>query len=193
MTHTYYTTHTVARLLGASPSTVLSWVDKGLLNAHRTPGGHRRIAKPDLVGFLHGHRMPIPSELRRVERLLVIDDEPVFLRTARGLLRSTHPELTVETADGAVDGLLHVITFQPDAVLLDAYMPDMHGPEVCRRLCRTEATAHIRVVALTGRPSEELARELVEAGAVACLTKPLDVRELMSALEDASTTTDVAG
>ncbi len=74
------TTHEVAALLEVSPSAVLTWIAKGWLNAHRTPGGHRRVATLDLVRFLRGRRMPVPAVLTAVERLLFIDDDPVFLR-----------------------------------------------------------------------------------------------------------------
>ena len=41
----YYTTYQVAKFLGVSLPTVVNWVNNGLLAAHRTPGGHRRIAQ----------------------------------------------------------------------------------------------------------------------------------------------------
>jgi excisionase family DNA binding protein len=178
----YFTSHAVARLVSVSPSTVLGWIDRGMLPAYRTPGGHRRVERRDLVRFLREHRMPVPLELRAINRLLVIDDEPAFLRAVRRDLKRHADEIEVETADGALDGLLKVVTFFPDAVLLDTFMPGLDGVEVCRRLRSSAATAHIAVVAITGRPSEEVAASYREAGAVACLSKPLDVGELLSAL-----------
>lgn len=41
------TTHQVAQLLGAEPSSVIRWYDKGILTGWRTPGGHRRIRARD--------------------------------------------------------------------------------------------------------------------------------------------------
>src|SRR5260221_11885047 len=130
----YLTSHEIARLLGVSASAVLSWIDKGWLNAHRTPGGHRRVEKSVLLEFLRSKQMPIPVGLAGVRRLLIIDDEPVTLRTTERQLKTQAPELSVMTADGAIDGLLKIGTFRPDAVLLDAYMPSMTGMEVCRRI-----------------------------------------------------------
>lgn len=178
----YLTSHAVAKLVRVSPSTVLSWIDKGLLPAHRTPGGHRRVEPAALVRFLRDHDMPIPRDLSSVTRLLVIDDEAPFLSTARRFLKRHAPQLKVETADGAVDGLLKVGTFRPDAVLLDAYMPGMDGVEVCRRLRASAATAHIRVVAITAHPSPGIETAFRKAGAVACLSKPLQPMALLSAL-----------
>jgi excisionase family DNA binding protein len=178
----YLTSHAVAKLVRVSPSTVLSWIDKGLLPAHRTPGGHRRVEPAALVRFLREHDMPIPRDLSNVSRLLVIDDEAPFLSTARRFFKRYAPALKVETADGAIDGLLKVGTFRPDAVLLDAFMPGMDGVEVCRRLRASGATAHIRVVAITAHVSPELETAFRKAGAVACLSKPLDPTGLLAAL-----------
>ena len=182
MEPTYLTSHEIARLLGVSASAVLSWIDKGWLVAHRTPGGHRRVEKAVLIEFLRKKQMPVPEGLVGVRRLLVIDDESTTLRTTERQLKLHAPELSITTAEGAIDGLLKIGTFRPDAVLLDAYMPGMNGIEVCRRIRETPETSHIVIVAITAHPSVHLASALVEAGAVACLGKPLDTKALLTAL-----------
>ncbi len=58
-----YTTHDISRLIQVDPSTVSKWIDKGILVAFRTPGGHRRVKSGDLRTFLVSHQMPIPHEL----------------------------------------------------------------------------------------------------------------------------------
>ena len=45
-------TVTVARLLGVAVASISKWIDAGQLKAGRTPGGHRRVTKEDLVAFL---------------------------------------------------------------------------------------------------------------------------------------------
>src|SRR5688500_20273346 len=53
-----YTTHDISRLLQVDPSTVSKWIDRGILMAFRTPGGHRRVRSADLRTFLITHQMP---------------------------------------------------------------------------------------------------------------------------------------
>ncbi len=178
----FLTTHSIARMIGVSPSAVLSWIDKGLINAHRTPGGHRRVEKGILLKFLREQKMPVPRELVGVSRLLVMDDDAAFLRTVVRILKQRAPQLTVETAANPVDGLLKISTFQPDSVLLDAYMPQMNGLEVCQKIHESAETAHIVIIAVTGRPSVKLSTSFREAGAIACLTKPLDADQLVDML-----------
>ncbi|MEW6430639.1 MAG: response regulator [Myxococcota bacterium] len=168
------TSHEVASLVQVSPSAVLRWIDQGLLRAFRTPGGHRRVGTAALVEFLRAQGMPVPEQLESPRlRLLVIDDEPDFLKSLGALLVRADPRLQVELAESAVDGLIKIGLHRPDVVLLDAYMPGMDGPEVCRRIKAAPETAHIAVMAMSGRRSEELVARFEAAGAACFLAKPL--------------------
>ena len=57
-----FTTAQAARLLGVSVATVVYWIDDGRLKAHKTPGGHRRIAREDLISFAHHYEMPLGDD-----------------------------------------------------------------------------------------------------------------------------------
>jgi excisionase family DNA binding protein len=59
----FYTTFEAAHLLGVSLPTVVNWIKGRRLKAHRTPGGHRRIAREELAAFMLRHGMPLPPEL----------------------------------------------------------------------------------------------------------------------------------
>jgi len=55
-----FTTSQVARICKVSPSTVIKWVDGGLLKGYRIPGSrHRRILRECLIEFLEEHGMPL--------------------------------------------------------------------------------------------------------------------------------------
>ena len=59
----FYTTFEAAHVLGVSLPTVVNWIKARRLKAHRTPGGHRRIAREELAAFMSRHGMPMPEEL----------------------------------------------------------------------------------------------------------------------------------
>ena len=59
----FYTTFEAAHVLGVSLPTVVNWIKARRLKAHRTPGGHRRIAREELASFMSRHGMPMPVEL----------------------------------------------------------------------------------------------------------------------------------
>lgn len=178
------TSHEVATLVQVSPSSVLKWIEQGKLKAYRTPGGHRRVSSDELVGFLRAHQLPVPAELEAEHvRLLVIDDEAPYLRSLGALLSRADSRIEVELAESAMDGLLKVGLIRPQVVLLDSYMPGMDGVEVCRRLKESEETASIAVLAMSGRPSAELEKKFLGAGALAFLPKPIQPAVVLSKLE----------
>jgi excisionase family DNA binding protein len=162
----FYTTFEAAHLLGVSLPTVVNWIKARRLKAHRTPGGHRRIARGDLATFMLRHGMPLPDELadaapERRKVLVVAEAGPAREGAARQLVAAGYA--VEQTSPGFAAGAA-AARYQPDAVLLHASVPD--GGEVLRGLRTDRELASVPVVAL-GAP--EWRDELKEAGAVEAL------------------------
>ena len=50
----FLTTAEVARALRVDRNTVLRWAKAGTLDSRRTPGGHRRYRRADVLAYLNG-------------------------------------------------------------------------------------------------------------------------------------------
>src|SRR5688500_16083493 len=73
---TIFTTHEVSRLLHVNPRSVINWIEQDLLPSYRTPGGHRRIRREDLLAFLRKHQIPTPGPLVDEKfNVLIVEDE----------------------------------------------------------------------------------------------------------------------
>jgi two-component system, OmpR family, KDP operon response regulator KdpE len=112
--------------------------------------------------------------------VLVVDDEPQFLRALATNLRGAGYDVT--TAASAAEAHASAGIVPPDAVILDLVLPDGTGTEVCRELRRwTEAP--IIVVSAVGDEAEKIAA--LDAGADDYVTKPFAIGELLARLRAA--------
>lgn len=186
-TDTVLTTHQVCRLLRASPSAVIAWFDSGILQGFRTPGGHRRVHAGELCRFLESHKMPVPPGLRgggerEGTQILIIDDDQCFIDAlSQGVALSDLPVRVAGYTDPIV-ALVMVGARQPDLILLDIYMPQMNGFEVCRRLRQIPELADVRVVAVSGEHSDADRQRILACGAQEYLAKPVSVRQILALL-----------
>ena len=175
----------VARLMGVSDQSVSNWVDSGKLRAGKTPGGHRRVEKSDLITFLNQQNFRIPRELLPPgTTILVVDNEPDVGRWLKKSLKTKHPNWNIVVAlDGFAAGE-SVATDHPNIVLLNLQMPGLDGLDVCRRIKSNRHARHAEVIAITARHSAENQKAAMEAGAAAYLPKPMDFEPLYRIIQD---------
>ena len=106
--------------------------------------------------------------MSRAGSLLLIDDEPQLV----DLLRDFFEEqgYSVMSALNGRDALVLASLTRPDTVLLDIRMPELQGPDVLRELHTLDDS--ISVVMVSGTDDEDLARDLLKAGAFDYVRKP---------------------
>jgi excisionase family DNA binding protein len=174
-----YSTHDVAKICCVTPTTVIRWIEDGLIPAFKTVGGHRRVRRDDLERVCRERGIPfsLPTGTE-VGRILVVDDEPVVLDLVRDVVKELNHKFDVEVAKDAFDAGRLVVAFRPQLIFLDLMMPGVDGFEVCHRLKKDPATTNTEVIAITGYYTEANMDRIIGAGAAACLRKPLDVMEV---------------
>ncbi len=107
--------------------------------------------------------------------VFVIEDHEL-VRDALGHFIARDPDLDLAGAAGtAAEGLAGVESLDPDVALLDVYLPDGNGIEVCREI--KSRNPAIKCVVLTGAGDEAFVEALV-AGADAYIGKEAGFSEL---------------
>jgi CheY-like chemotaxis protein len=87
-------------------------------------------------------------------------------------------------ADSGARGIELAGAERPDAILLDAMMPELDGPATIKQLKADEATSEIPVVFLTAKLQPAERARYVELGAVGVLAKPFDPMTLPDHVAD---------
>src|SRR5215472_8190964 len=96
-----YTTHEVSHLLHVNPRSIINWIEQSLLPSYRTPGGHRRVRRDDLLAFLRKHQIPTPESLcEGVFSVLVVDDETEITDMVKAFLQKIGGYEVATASDG---------------------------------------------------------------------------------------------
>ena len=120
------------------------------------------------------------SQLKRVLRLLVVDDNPINRRVLSLQLEKMGHD--VEMASGGEEAVKMVREENFDLVLMDCQMPGMDGLEATRRI-RDQNDGSPFIIALTAFTEESQRRACLEAGMDEFLTKPVDADMLKQVIE----------
>ena len=164
----------VAEILMVSPITVRKWAQDGDLKAITTLGGHRRFKWEDIQHFASQRGLVIEPTTNDKIRLLIVDDDKTLLGYLVELF-SVYPDLLeVEPANNGFEAGQKVESFHPNVILLDLMMPGIDGVAVCTKIKSNPANSSIRIIAMTGFHTSENEQRALNAGAQACLKKPLD-------------------
>lgn len=141
-----YSTLDISRMCEVDPATVARWCDQGRLVCFRTPGGHRRIVRENLIEFLREHRMPLPSELGADRPLILASPtEAGFGRLLRSAAKTYASVLDVQQAPDLVTALLRLGVEKPAMFLLGSGNRGVEPLEIIRSIRRNPATRPIRI------------------------------------------------
>jgi len=121
--------------------------------------------------------------------LLYIEDNLSNLTLVEQILEEL-PEIELLTAMQGQVGLDLARQHSPDLVLLDLHLPDLPGWDVLSQLKAGETTRHIPVVVISADATTSQIKRLLAYGAAGYLTKPLDVTEFFSVLEETVASTN---
>lgn len=123
--------------------------------------------------------------------ILVIDDDPDILEAMHWFLEDEGIGISVAATMAQVQASLAADPL-PGVVLLDLYLADCDGTEICAVIRGSERTRHLPVILMSAHPSGPNVAE--RCGATAFIAKPFDLDEMLAmiqrcrsaALEDAT-------
>jgi two-component system sensor histidine kinase/response regulator len=118
------------------------------------------------------------NNLINKKEILIVDDSPEQIETAVHALKSSNYTVRVATKGSSALKLLEKRS--PDLILLDIFMPQMDGFELCRNIKANENLKNIPVIFLTSSDDEDSIKKGFDSGAQDYVTKPFNPTELLA-------------
>jgi two-component system, OmpR family, response regulator RpaA len=158
------TTGEVAKICNVAPRTVSKWFDSGALHGYRIPGSKDR-------------RIPL-------NQLIRFDDEQDIVEVLEKILED-EAKYEVEVARSGFSAGITAEKFRPHVLLLDMHLRDVDGKEVAKQVKGSPDLQLTKVIAMSGKMSDEELKGLLAGGFDGFLKKPFHVRQVIESIEDA--------
>jgi len=118
-------------------------------------------------------------------KILIVDDEKNMRITLADILSEEGYE--VDTASNGVEAVEMCASTSYDVVLMDVRMPGINGVEAFRQIRRSHEG--LRVIMMSAYSLDGLKQEALEEGAIAFLSKPLEIESVIGLIEEQKETT----
>ena len=151
-----------ARRLGMAVRSVQLMVDRGELEAWKTPGGHRRIARASVESWLARRAATVGAEntgLRSadaaVPKLLLIEDSSHYQSLVGLIVRQTLPLAELHVADDGIAGLAMAGRLEPQVLLIDILLPGIDGATLITSLRSHAQFSRSALIVLTSLEADQ--------------------------------------
>jgi len=200
----YYTTLEVAKILGMAVRSVQLMVDRGDLQAWKTPGGHRRITRESLERWIQGSRAGVTGvaalhgsvgdqrwrgrrrAVVHVPRVLLIEDSSHFQNLVTMLVKQKFPAVDLHVANDGITGLVSFGHLQPDLLMVDILLPGIDGAALITSLRSHPQFARSRLIVITALDEAQRAPYAFALAGVPLVHKTALVAELPPLLAQAT-------
>jgi signal transduction histidine kinase/ActR/RegA family two-component response regulator len=156
-------------------------VTYGLVQAH---GGDISFETRQGKGTTFTVSLPTLLKREAIKILIVDDDQAIREMLIEALtLNRDRPYLIEEAANG-IEATIKLGTYRPDLLILDIFMPEMDGLEVCRIIKNEVELSDMKVIVSTGYPDHTKLNEMAKLGFTNVISKPFDLMEFVKQVED---------
>lgn len=115
-------------------------------------------------------------------KILYVEDENFIRKNAVEYL-GFYSDFVYEAVDG-IDGYEKYLEIKPDIIICDIIMPKLDGLELIEKIRKSDKET--KIIVATARLDTKFLLKAVELGLVKYITKPLEEKKLIDALNDAA-------
>ncbi|MFC1887027.1 ATP-binding protein, partial [Thermodesulfobacteriota bacterium] len=115
---------------------------------------------------------------KKTPKILLVDDNESIRSLLREALTKGRGYLVDEVSNG-VEACIRLGTSRPDLLILDIFMPEMNGLEVCRAIKNDPEISDINVFITTGFPEHPILEQVAELGFSNIYEKPINLHDFI--------------
>src|SRR6204780_2797477 len=133
------------------------------------------------MGFLAPFKSPVVGGSMKMLRILVADDHDLMRRGIKALLQSHAGWEVCGEAQTGREAVAKAEELKPDVVILDISMPDLNGVDAAKRIRKSSPDTEVLILSV--HYSDQLIRDILEAGVRGYIVKSDSDRDLIIAVE----------
>ena len=156
-------------------------VTYGLVNAH---GGDIHFETQKDKGTTFTISMPTIQGREAAKILIADDDSTIRKMLIEALALNRARSYLIEEASNGIEASIKLGTYRPDLLILDIFMPEMDGLEVCRIIKNEPELSEMKVIISTGYPDHVKLDQISKLGFTNFIYKPFDLLEFAKKVED---------
>jgi signal transduction histidine kinase/CheY-like chemotaxis protein len=155
-------------------------VTYGLVQAH---GGDIFFETRRGKGTTFTISMPTLMKREAAKILIVDDDRTIREMLIEALTAGQQKSYLIEEASNGIEASIKLGTYRPDLLILDLFMPEMDGLEVCRIIRNEPELSDMKVIISTGYPDHGKLEEMARLGFTNVIFKPFNLPEFVRKVE----------
>lgn len=155
-------------------------VTYGLVQAH---GGDISFETRKGKGTTFTISMPTLLKREGAKILIVDDDQTIREMLIEALTLDQQKPYLIEEAANGIEASIKLGTYRPDLLILDIFMPEMDGLEVCRIIRNEPELSNMKVIVSTGYPDHAKLNEMANLGFTDVIFKPFNLPEFVKKVE----------
>lgn len=115
-------------------------------------------------------------------KILVVDDDPAVHKLLATYFKRSN--IVMESCEDSRNAISHILSFQPDLVLIDLMMPNLDGISATKRIRNLNLSSYLPVIMLTAKADNRDIIAALDAGVDDYITKPFEFDVLMARIKN---------
>jgi len=125
----------------------------------------------------------LPIFARKTKSKILIADDDMHIQNLLTDAITSRNIYRIENAYNGIEACIKLGSYQPDLLILDIFMPEMDGVEVCRAIKKDPELSNLKVIITTGFPDHPKLEEASKLGFTTIYSKPFGLIDFLDEID----------